>query len=56
MSKSTIVTEIPDEIVTNKIYIIRDQKVMLDSGLAELYHVTTGYLNKAVQGIQSVSY
>lgn len=32
---------IPDEIVLNKIYYIREQKVMLDSDLAELYGVET---------------
>ncbi len=40
---------IPDEVVLNKIYLIRDQKVMLDKDLAELYNVTTGNLNKAVR-------
>ncbi|NCD67907.1 ORF6N domain-containing protein [Mucilaginibacter agri] len=39
---------VPDEVVMNKIYYIRDQKVMLDEDLAELYQVTTGNLNKAV--------
>ena len=39
---------IPDEVIINKIYVIRDQKVMLDKDLAELYDVTTGNLNKAV--------
>ena len=36
-------------IIQNKIYEIRGQKVMLDFDLAELYHVTTGNLNKAVK-------
>ena len=45
MSKEITITE---ESVINKIYIIRDQKVMLDKDLAELYDVTTGNLNKAV--------
>jgi len=45
MSKEVTITE---EAVINKIYIIRDQKVMLDKDLAELYDVTTGNLNKAV--------
>jgi len=40
---------IPDEIVINKIYQIRGQKVMLDRDLADLYQVTTSNLNKAVQ-------
>jgi hypothetical protein len=39
---------IPDEIITSKIYLIREKKVMLDKDLAELYGVTTGNLNKAV--------
>jgi hypothetical protein len=39
---------IPDEIITSKIYLIRDKKVMLDEDPAELYEVTTGNLNKAV--------
>ncbi len=40
---------IPDELVMNKIYLIRGQKVMLDRDLAELYGVTTGNLNLAVK-------
>ena len=37
---------IPDEIIMNKIYYIRGQKVMLDSDLAELYGVETRRLNE----------
>jgi hypothetical protein len=50
MVKSIAMNEmvIPDEIVMNKIYLIRGVKVMLDKDLAELYGVTTGNLNKAV--------
>jgi hypothetical protein len=40
---------IPIEIIENKIFVIRDQKVMLDSDLAELYDVETFNLNKAVK-------
>jgi hypothetical protein len=40
---------IPDEIITNKIYLIRNQKVMLDSHLAELYQVETKRLKEAVK-------
>jgi hypothetical protein len=40
---------IPDEIISNKIFLIREVKVMLDKDLAELYGVTTGNLNKAVK-------
>ncbi|MBA3065769.1 ORF6N domain-containing protein [bacterium] len=39
---------VPVEIIANKIYLIRGQKVMLDRDLAELYGVTTGNFNKAV--------
>lgn len=35
---------IPDELVINKIYLIREQKVMLDSDLAELYGTETKIL------------
>jgi len=34
--------------IGRRIYLIRKQKVMLDSDLAELYGVTTSNLNKAV--------
>ena len=47
MSKDKV--GIPEEIVLNKIYLIRDQKVMLDRDLAELYGVLTGNLNKSVK-------
>jgi len=40
---------LPDEIISNKIYFIREVKVMLDRDLAELYGVLTGNLNKAVK-------
>tara|TARA_B110000908_G_C10253199_1_gene453513 strand:+ start:1499 stop:2032 length:534 start_codon:yes stop_codon:yes gene_type:complete len=40
---------IPDEIITNKIYLIRGQKVILDRDLAELYGVETRILKQAVR-------
>ena len=40
---------IPDEIITNKIYLIRNQKVMLDKDLAELYQVETKNLKRQVR-------
>ena len=40
---------IPDEIITSKIFLIRDQKVMLDRDLAELYGVETKYLKRQVK-------
>ena len=35
--------------LSQQIYTIRDQKVMLDSDLAKLYQVETSYLNRQVQ-------
>jgi hypothetical protein len=40
---------VPDEVVMNKIYVIRNQKVMLDKDLAELYQVETKVLNQQVK-------
>jgi hypothetical protein len=40
---------IPDETIINKIFIIRDHKVMMDRDLAELYGVDTRTLNQAVK-------
>lgn len=49
MAKTTKALMIPDELVMNKIYLIRGQKVMLDRDLAELYGVGTKVLNQAVK-------
>ena len=40
---------IPDELVMNKIYLVREQKVMLDRDLAELYGVETKRLKEAIR-------
>ena len=40
---------VPVEIIQNKIYLIRGQKVMLDRDLAELYGVKTYRLNEQVK-------
>ena len=40
---------IPDEVLMSKIYLIRNQKVMLDRDLAELYGVETKYLKRQVR-------
>lgn len=40
---------IPEEVVLNKIYFFREQKVILDSDLAELYGVETKVLKQAVK-------
>ncbi len=44
---------LPDEAVISKIYLIRNQKVMLDRDLAELYGVETRVLNQAVKRNES---
>jgi len=48
MAKASEELTVPDEVILNKIYLLRGQKVMLDRDLAKLYGVTTGNLNKAV--------
>jgi hypothetical protein len=40
---------LPDETIINKIYIIRDKKVMIDRDLAELYGVDTRVLHQTVK-------
>lgn len=40
---------IPDDIISSKIYLIRNQKVMLDKDLAELYVVETKQLKRQVR-------
>jgi ORF6N domain len=40
---------IPVELIANRIYLIRGEKVMFDSDLAELYGVETGALVRAVK-------
>ena len=40
---------VPEEVIMSKIYLIHNQKVMLDADLAVLYGVSTGNLNNAVQ-------
>ena len=49
MAKKGVTSIIPDEVVMNKIYMIRNQKVMLDSDLSELYGVETKVLKQAVR-------
>lgn len=46
MTKDSIVTR---ERIEKKIYLIRNQKVMIDQDLAELYNVSTGRLNEQVK-------
>ncbi len=40
---------IPDEVIMNKIILIRGQKVMISNDLAELFGVTTKRLNEQVK-------
>jgi hypothetical protein len=47
MEKANLTT-LPDEVLLNKIYMIRGQKVMLDRDLAELYGVETKQLKRQV--------
>jgi hypothetical protein len=43
------VTQVPDEFITSKIFLIRDKRVMLDEDLAELYDVETKRLNEQIK-------
>lgn len=49
MTRKETALTVPDEIVMNKIYVIRGHKVMLDSDLAELYQVETKQLKRQVK-------
>jgi len=40
---------IPEEVIENRIFLIRGKKVMFDRDLARLYGVETGHLNRAVK-------
>ena len=48
MSEQNTNLAIIDEI-GDKIYVVRGQRVMLDSDLADIYQVATGALNRAVR-------
>ena len=49
MENSKSHVSIPDEIIMNKIFLIRDKNVMLDTDLAELYAVETKHLKRSVR-------
>jgi len=49
MAKADKALMIPAELVMSKIYLIRDQKVMLDSDLAGLYGTETKVLKQAIK-------
>lgn len=48
MSENKPIT-ISDELIINKIYLIRGQKIMIDRDLAEMYGVETRVLNQAIK-------
>lgn len=41
--------DLPEEVIKDKILVIRDQHVLLDADLAELYEVETKQLKRAVR-------
>jgi len=49
MAKLTKPMAVADEVIMNKIYLVRGQKVMIDRDLAELYGVETKRLKEAVR-------
>lgn len=49
MAKINSEIMIPDEMLMDKIYLIRDKKVLLDRDLAQLYNVETKVLKQAVR-------
>jgi phage regulator Rha-like protein len=49
MDKKDSEIMIPDEVIMNKIYLIRETKVMLDRDLAELYGLETKQLKRSVR-------
>ena len=49
MKEKNNTVQVSDELVLDKIYYIRDQKVMLDSDLAKLYGIETKVLKQAVK-------
>lgn len=44
-----VLVRVPDEVIINKIMVLRNKKVMIDRDLAELYGVTTKRLNEQVK-------
>ncbi|WP_235918432.1 ORF6N domain-containing protein [Sediminibacterium soli] len=49
MTKSRLPVIYDEKTIQDKVYIIRNQKVMLDLHLAEIYEVETRALNQAVK-------
>ena len=49
MTNNRSIVKLPDEIILNKIIVLRGKKVMIDKDMAELYGVTTKRLNEQVK-------
>jgi len=49
MTKEISDIVIPDEVLVSKIYVLRNQKIMLDRDLSELYGVKTIRLREQVK-------
>ena len=49
MVKKDVEIMIPDEVIMDKIYLLRGKKIMLDRDLAKLYNVETKVLKQAVR-------
>ena len=47
--KNNAISIVPNEVIMNKILLIRNQKVMIDRDLAELFGITTKQLNQQVK-------
>ena len=47
--KNNAISIVPNEVIMNKILLIRNQKVMIDRDLAELFGITTKRLNEQVK-------
>jgi hypothetical protein len=49
VAEETAMVKVPDEVIVDKIILLRDKKVMIDRDLALLYGVTTKRLNEQVK-------
>ena len=49
MAQNKYTPGLPNELITNKIFVVRGKKVILDRDLAELYDVETRRLNEQVK-------
>ena len=49
MENENHIIPVPDEVIMNKIFLIRGRQVMLDADLADLYAVETKQLKRAVR-------